>query len=366
MYYGRILIIASFVMISSIYETFSQTEKTRHRIIKVTADAETDPIQGVGDAADDPAIWIHPSDPSKSRIIGTNKKQGINVYNLGGKLLFEYNIGRINNIDVRYGFPLGDKRVDIVAGSNRSDSGIIVMAVNPQDGSLSSLVDKRILTSLGEVYGFCLYHDRKENRFFAFINSTNGNLEQWEFLPTGTGKITARMISSFKFGSQTEGCVVDDEMGFLYVGEEDRGIWKIRIDSAMPSGKILIDSVKSGHLKKDVEGLTIYYAKGGKGYLIASSQGNNSFAVYHRDGNNGYIGSFRIINGEITDGVKETDGIDVTSVFLDARFPSGCFIAQDGKNKYERKRQNQNFKMVSWKKIAESFNPPLFSDNGQE
>ena len=36
-------------------------------------------------AADDPAIWVHQADPAKSRILGTNKKQGMLVYDLQGR-----------------------------------------------------------------------------------------------------------------------------------------------------------------------------------------------------------------------------------------------------------------------------------------
>ena len=39
----------------------------------VTATVETEPVPHSGDSADDPAIWIHPTDPAQSTIIGTDK-----------------------------------------------------------------------------------------------------------------------------------------------------------------------------------------------------------------------------------------------------------------------------------------------------
>lgn len=38
---------------------------------------------------DDPAIWIHPTDPSKSLIVGTDKEVGggLYVYDLSGKIV---------------------------------------------------------------------------------------------------------------------------------------------------------------------------------------------------------------------------------------------------------------------------------------
>src|SRR4051812_16482465 len=52
-----------------------------------TAHVETEPVAHSGDAADDPAIWINPADPSQSTIIGTDKKGCLAVYDLAGKQL---------------------------------------------------------------------------------------------------------------------------------------------------------------------------------------------------------------------------------------------------------------------------------------
>ena len=57
-----------------------------------------------GDAADDPAIWVNPNDAAASRVLGTNKKQGLLVTGLDGQLLQELPVGRLNNVDVRPGF----------------------------------------------------------------------------------------------------------------------------------------------------------------------------------------------------------------------------------------------------------------------
>ena len=45
----------------------------------------TEPVPSAGDAADDPAIWIHPDDPARSLVIGTDKKGGLEAYSLDGR-----------------------------------------------------------------------------------------------------------------------------------------------------------------------------------------------------------------------------------------------------------------------------------------
>jgi 3-phytase len=100
-------------------------------------------------------------------------------------------------------------------------------------------------------------------------------------------------------------------------------------------------------LTAHVEGLTIYHAVQGRGYLIASSQGNNTFKVYERAGENRYLLTVDPKGGRIDD-VNDTDGICVTSCPTSQQFAQGLFIVQDGENA----GGNQNFKLYAWEDIA--------------
>ena len=73
---------------------------------------------------DDPAIWINPDDPAKSLILGTDKGGSIFVFDLDGKIIPEKTVtgmGRMNNIDVAYGFPLGGETIDIAVATDRNE-----------------------------------------------------------------------------------------------------------------------------------------------------------------------------------------------------------------------------------------------------
>ena len=166
-------------------------------------------------------------------------------------------------------------------------------------------------------------------------------------------------MRSLDVGDETEACAVDDTHGRLYVSEEPVGIWLYGAEPSAGGRRSLVDaSDGTGHLTADVEGLAIYQAARGDGYLIASSQGSDEFVIYKRRSNN-YVGAFRIVDGPI-DGVSNTDGIDVTSVALGSDFPEGLFVAQDGDND----SSNQNFKYVPWGDIARAFRPHLTIDTG--
>ncbi|HDR6246501.1 TPA: phytase [Bacillus cereus] len=341
-----------------------QGEIRDHSYVKVKAKGETDAVANAGDAADDPAIWVHPKDPEKSKIIGTNKENGIAVYNLKGKQLYSYEFGKLNNVDVRYGFPIGDKKIDIAAASNRSTNTIDIFAINPKTGELENITGTPIHSNMKEVYGFSLYHSQKTNTFYALVVGKDGTFEQYELFDNGKGKIEGKKVRELKLDSQSEGIVADDEYGTMYIGEEDVAIWKFNAEPDGGNKPIAkVDSADGNHLTADIEGLTIYYGKNGKGYLIASSQGNNSYAVYNRSGNNEYIGNFSIVDGEKIDGTSDTDGIDVMSFGLGEKYPNGIFIAQDGENVEQDKIANQNFKMVDWKKIANGFDSKLEKEN---
>lgn len=337
----------------------------------VGAEAETAPVESAEDAADDMAIWYNHDDPSESTIIATNKQKGLVVYDLEGKELYNYSVGRVNNVDIRTKFGLGSDSVTLVGASNRTDNGVILMKVNTQTRELEPIeLTAPFKPKSADVYGFCLYRCTHETRFakgnigkmYAITIGTDGRLDQWE-LVNENGMVKPRYARVLQFGSQCEGLVADDETGDLYVAEEGRGIWKMKALPAEGDKRELIADVNKTKLQPDVEGLTIYYGADKKGYVIASSQGNNSFAVFTRGGNNKYLGSFVISGQGSVDGVSETDGIDVLNLSLGSDFPDGVFIAQDGYNYEGEKQVNQNFKLVDWKEIARQFQPWLLIDN---
>jgi 3-phytase len=310
------------------------------------ATVETDPVPNANDAADDPAIWVNPSDPAQSTIIGSDKQGGIGVYDLAGKQLQYLKIGRINNVDLRPAFRLGGESVAIVAGGNRTDNSIALYKVNPKTRMLEDVAARKITT--GEVYGACLYNSKKTGKHYYFVTAKSGAVEQWELMDNGSGKVEAKKVRSLKLGSVVEGCVADDELGHFYVGEEAVGIWKFGAEPDAGDARTQVDKTGAGgHLMADVEGMTIVYGENGTGYLIVSSQGNHSFVVYRREGNHEHVKTFRIAPGDDVDGTEETDGIDAVAANLGPAFPHGVFVAQDGFND----KGNQNFKLVPLERV---------------
>ncbi|MCF8346259.1 MAG: phytase [Bacteroidales bacterium] len=326
--------------------------KEQARFLNVLyAESETEPVRsGAGeDAADDPAIWVNSEKPAESLVLGTNKKGGLYVYDLAGQQVQVREIGLVNNVDLRDGFQLNGSEVILVATSNRSNNSVTLLVIDKASGELSdSLLNIR--SAVDEVYGICLYRE-PQGGFYVFVNGKGGRIEQWEIY--GGESITASYNRSFMVQSQPEGMVVDDAAGKLFIGVEEEGIYLMDISSSNPVEMHMIPDSDSTNaaIAYDVEGLAFFVYQDRK-FLLASSQGNFSYALFDITGDPRYLDSFIIAEGSV-DGAEETDGIEITTASLPGPYREGLLVVQDGFNTDGETDLNQNFKYVSVSSILD-------------
>ena len=325
----------------SVSTPFNPPAQSQQAIPSVKVSAQTAPMSTSGDAADDPAIWVHPQQPENSRVLGTNKKAGLHLYDLSGQELQFIDAGRVNNVDVRQGFTLRGMPMDIAAASQRDRQSIALFSIDPRRGELASAGE--IPTTLDNVYGFCLYKNPQGN-LYAFINDEDGRFEQYEITDSTNAGWSGKKVREFRVKSQPEGCAADDLRQRLFVGEEDVAVWTI---GAEPDSSTVLTQVAavSDVLVDDVEGMDIYQ-NGDNSLLIVSSQGNDSYAVFRALPPFEYLGRFRagLNTGKRIDGASETDGLAVTSAALGEQYPQGLLVVQDGRNQLPA--ANQNFKYL--------------------
>ncbi len=321
--------------------------------VAVQPTVETGPVTHHGDAADDPAIWVHPGDPARSLVLGSDKQGGIHLYDLQGNDLGFTPAGRINNVDLRDGFVLGANEHTLVAGSDRTRHGVALFLLDGAARTLTELTDSFIATDLADPYGLCLYRSERDGSYQVVVNNADdGRALQFLLTDDGQGGIAHELLREIPVGAQAEGCVADDEHGTLFIAEEEHGIWKYSAETADGLDRILVDSFEHDRLVPDVEGLALWKRADGSGYLVASNQGNDSYLLYQRAGDHAYVGEFFIVAGDGIDGASETDGLEVTSAPLGPDYPQGLLVVQDGRNLAPRERQN--FKIVPWHAISES------------
>lgn len=335
------------------------TAKTveRSKFPAVTPLVETAFAGSYGDAADDPAIWADPVDPSKSLVVATDKKAGLYLYDMQGKVLQFLPVGKMNNVDLREDFELGGEKVVLVAASNRTDKSIGLYRLDAQKRELIDVADGVQPTGLGDPYGVCMYRSPKDQRTYVFVNGDDTRKRQWELVATAQGRVATKLVRDMNFDSQTEGCVADDRDGALYVNEEDVGLWRMSAEPDGGDAKTAVQKIADNPaVKDDFEGLGIYDLGDGRGYIVVSSQGNDTYAVYRREGRQEYLGSFAVVADPLLgiDGISETDGLEITSRNLGPGFEHGAMIAQDGRNVMPV--ENQNYKYVPWESIARALN----------
>jgi 3-phytase len=300
---------------------------------------ETEPVPSGGDAADDAAIWVSRDRPRRSTVIGTDKQGGIAVYDLAGRQLQYRPDGDINNVDLRDVALPGGRRTALVAATNRTTQTVDLYRVDPEKGILKPLQPGIAAPDLA-VNGICMYRDPGARRDYGFfVTGLRGEVEQWRLTWLAGGRLRAKPVATFSFGGPTEACVVDEAGGRAYFAEERVGIWSVPLGGRADRPRRVAAVSDDGPLVADVEGLAVL-RRPGADLLIASSQGNNSYATY-RVGSATYAGSYVIAAGEI-DGTEETDGLDVTAEPLGPRFPHGLLVVQDDRND----GGNQNFKLV--------------------
>ncbi|MFJ3965594.1 phytase [Streptomyces sp. NPDC090036] len=302
--------------------------------------------------------------------------------------------GRFNNVDLISGLRFPDGRHDVAVVSDRGRDQLRVYRIDPKRPT-APLVDVTDETAAPHVfsagqdevneqrtaYGLAAYTDRRSGRSYAVTSRRHATaLALAELLPNAGGKVGYRTVrttslpSSFTLPDgktwapcaepgeepQVEGMAIDPDTGDLYAGQEDVGIWKL--DAHLRSPARLTEKVRSygvpgtwnpgteectagddpgfggRHIAADVEGLTIWRDPGQparRGYLLASSQGDDTFAVFDREHGNAYVRGFRIGDGagpSSPDGAQESDGAAVTSEPLGRKFPNGLLVVQDGHN----------------------------------
>lgn len=311
--------------------------------VTVPALRETQPMSGgEGDAADDPALWVHPTDASLSLILGTNKDEGLYVYDLAGTELDKLLIGQLNNVDLRD---------NLAVASNDERNVLSWFAIDPATRKVTHLADTP--TNKIVPYGVCA--GKVDGVYKAAATYKDGSIQFWS-LGSTTG-IAPVLEREAKVATQVEGCVFDDANKRFFVGEEDRGVWSL--DLADPQSKpVLVDEIAGKHgLVADIEGVSLWLGADGGGYLVVSAQGLDRYVVYDRKPPHAPRGVIKIgpsADGQV-DGTSTTDGLEASSTPLPG-LPRGVLIVQDDANPVSR--VNQNFKIVDWREIENALGLP--------
>ncbi len=321
--------------------------------------------EAVADDPDDPAIWVHPSKPELSLILGTNKvaaPQGaLLVYGMDGKV--RQTIGgldRPNNVDVEYGLALAGRQADIAVLTERLKHRLKIFRISPETGQLTDVsagggagVLAGETGERSEPMGIALYRRPRDGAVFAIVapksGPTQGYLAQYRLAGDANGSVTAsfvRRFGSFKGAKEIEAVAVDDALGYVYYADEGSGIHKWHADPDHPETALELAHFGRTEFAGDHEGIAIYARPDGTGFIVCTDQiaGNSHYHLYRREGGPGgphdHAELIRCVRG----GADATDGIEIARAALGPRFPGGILVAMNS--------GPGNFLIFRWEDIA--------------
>ncbi|GAB7041624.1 MULTISPECIES: phytase [Catenuloplanes] len=375
------------------------------RLEKLRATAETPALHddaAGGDAdADDPAIWVHPTDRARSRVIATAKNGGLRVYDLRGREVQSIatppapgpddEAGRFNNVDIVAGFRLGGRTVDLAAVSDRGRDQLRFYAIDARTGRLTDVTADDVpfafnatqaeVNEQRTAYGL----DAVDGGYLLVSRRSTPEVGTFRLVADG-GRVTYRPVDRLTLpaeftlptgarwapctdpgdGPQVEGVVVDAVHGVAYLAQEDVALWRVPVRDGRFTGRPgTVEKVREfgipaaydeateecvvdyaadpgfgGRIAADVEGLTI-----ARSTLMVSSQGDDTFYTYDRRSLRP-TGHFAVVDGPRTDGSQECDGAAVTATPLPG-FPGGLLVVHDGQDTpADGDRPSTNFKFL--------------------
>jgi 3-phytase len=254
--------------------------------VDVTTDNETpvlyDDDEGGNASGDDPAIWVHPTDSSRSVVIATAKEGGLRVYDLASAELQSIAAepapradgvdGRYNNVDIAYDIPLGGEVVDVAVVSDRYNDQLRFWVIDPLGADAATPLavvaapeqeflfseDRAEVDEEHTAYGVAVYQPGDGTTYAVVTQEgdtaiatarllTDGETIGYsdiahvelpdEFpLPDGTTWVPCEEPG---IGPQLEGVAVDQRTGSLYATQEDVGLWRIELPLGSSEPRLL-------------------------------------------------------------------------------------------------------------------------------
>lgn len=287
--------------------------------------------------SDDPAIWLHPSDPAASLILGTDKGDtdgGVYVFSLDGRIDRQRSVTplqRMNNIDIAQRVVIGTDTLDIAVATERNRLMLRVFALpemRPIDGGGIPVFDGDTTRA---PMGVSLYRRPSDGTVFAIVGGKSGPTDgsylwQYRLVAGENGTVRGervRAFGTFSGRKEIEAITVDDELGYVYFSDENVGVRKYFAEPDSGNRELALFATRG--VVEDHEGLAIYETGAGTGYLLLSDQQGHRVQVFAREGTDGDPHRHEPL-AVIPVRATETDGLEVTAAPLGDRFPQGVLV----------------------------------------
>ncbi|GAB3074737.1 phytase [Micromonospora schwarzwaldensis] len=348
-----------------------------------------------GDAdADDPAIWVHPTDRAGSLVIATAKNGGLRVYDLRARERQavatppapgpDDEAGRFNNVDLVAGFRLGGRSADLAVVTDRGRDQLRFFRIDGRTRMLTDVTapdvpfvfsaDQAEVNEQRTAYGLGTYVDATGAAYAVVSRRSTPEVGLFRLVERA-GRVSYRPVdrlvlpSTFTLpngatwspctdpgdGPQVEGTVVDPDTGVVHLAQEKVGLWRTRLVGGRFVGaprsveRVREYGVPATFDAEEDDCVTDYAADPGFGGRIAqdvegltihrTGRSTGTLIVSSQGDDTFYtydrrtdrpIGRFAVVDGRV-DGSQECDGAAVTATPLPG-YPGGLLVVHDGRN----------------------------------
>jgi 3-phytase len=312
----------------------------------------TDPVL---EDADDPAIWLHPTTPTQSWFLGTDKGDslgGLHAFGFDGRrdtARTRFPLRRPNNVDIVQRVVFGADTMDLAVATERGAMRLRVFRL-PE---MSAVDDGGIPVFDGDAargpMGVALWRRPADGAAFAIVGGksgpTEGYLWQFRLVRDSAGVIRGervRVFGTYSGKKEIEAIAVDQSLGFVYYSDETVGIRQYHVDPAHPDAAQELALFGTTGFVQDHEGIAIYPMSDSTGWIVVSDQQGRRLQVFRREGARGAPFRHDLV-ATIPVSALETDGLEVTAAPVGERFPQGALIMMS---------TNRTFHVYDWRDIA--------------
>lgn len=297
---------------------------------------------------DDPAIWVNPSDPSKSIIIGTDKDVdgALYAFDLEGKIIADKTVvglKRPNNVDIAYGLVVAGDTLDIAVTGERFTHNMRIFSLpdmKPIDGGGIPVFEGETGVEFRDLMGVALYKRPSDGAIFAIMGRKTGPTDGsylWQYLLEGTAEGTVKATLVRKFGNysgikEIEAIAVDHELGYVYCSDETVGVRKYYADPDKGNDELALFGTTG--FTNDHEGISIFNSGEGKGFILVSDQQANQFQIFAREGSAENPHEHNVLK-VIKVSTNESDGSEISNVAFNATFKNGIFVAMSDNRTFQ-------------------------------
>ena len=322
----------------------------------VAPSGETTPFPGASLKGGDTAVWLHPTDRSKSLVLGVDGQSALYLYALDGSSAGSYP-GAFSQVDVRYGFPLGTLQPALVALLG-TEGSLTFATVDPTTRAVTNVSGSGV--NVGAQPGCARIFHVRGSAAYELVTTNGTEVKRWA-LGSSNGKVTATPIATYPgvLSGPATACASDEALSRMYVVD---GVQGLSVLDFLGDGGLSATLVAQANVSAELGSPTavaVYPGGGQGGYLAVASNaplgGGRTVINFFERQSLSIVADFQVTAPGVS--VESTRGLAFSGLVISDAYSPGLLVVHDGTN-------SSNFKLVSLGNVSNAADGGRSSDGG--